>query len=216
MKLYFMMGLPGETDEDIVAIAELADRTLEIAREVVPKGQRGGVSVSISVAVFIPKAQTPFQWCAQTPDEEIKRRQQLLLHSVKNRAVRVHYHDAETSLLEAVMSRGGRDIAPLIEGAWRRGARFDAWTEQFSLERWEEAASELGLDLRAIAQTPYELGVHLPWEHVSPGVSRGFLEREYRRSLEGVTTPDCTRDSCSGCGICPALHVHNDLVKERS
>lgn len=216
VKLYFMMGLPGETDEDIVAIAELADRTLEIAREVVPKGQRGGVSVSISVAVFIPKAQTPFQWCAQTPDEEIKRRQQLLLHSVKNRAVRVHYHDAETSLLEAVMSRGGRDIAPLIEGAWRRGARFDAWTEQFSLERWEEAASELGLDLRAIAQTPYELGVHLPWEHVSPGVSRGFLEREYRRSLEGVTTPDCTRDSCSGCGICPALHVHNDLVKERA
>lgn len=216
VKLYFMMGLPGETDEDIVAIAELADRTLEIAREVVPKGQRGGVSVSISVAVFIPKAQTPFQWCAQTPDEEIKRRQQLLLHSVKNRAVRVHYHDAETSLLEAVMSRGGRDLAPLIEGAWRRGARFDAWTEQFSLERWEEAASELGLDLRAIAQTPYELGVHLPWEHVSPGVSRGFLEREYRRSLEGVTTPDCTRDSCSGCGICPALHVHNDLVKERA
>lgn len=216
VKLYFMMGLPGETDEDIVAIAELADRTLEIAREVVPKGQRGGVSVSISVAVFIPKAQTPFQWCAQTPDEEVKRRQQLLLHSVKNRAVRVHYHDAETSLLEAVMSRGGRDIAPLIESAWRRGARFDAWTEQFSLERWEEAASELGLDLRAIAQTPYELGVHLPWEHVSPGVSRGFLEREYRRSLEGVTTPDCTRDSCSGCGICPTLHVHNDLVKERA
>ena len=216
VKLYFMMGLPGETDEDTVAIAELADRTLEIAREVVPKGQRGGVSVSISVAVFIPKAQTPFQWCAQTPDEEVKRRQQLLLHSVKNRAVRVHYHDAETSLLEAVMSRGGRDIAPLIESAWRRGARFDAWTEQFSLERWEEAASELGLDLRAIAQTPYELGVHLPWEHVSPGVSRGFLEREYRRSLEGVTTPDCTRDSCSGCGICPTLHVHNDLVKERA
>ena len=216
VKLYFMMGLPGETDEDIVAIAQLADRTLEIAREVVPKGQRGGVSVSISVAVFIPKAQTPFQWCAQTPDEEVKRRQQLLLHSVKNRAVRVHYHDAETSLLEAVMSRGGRDIAPLIESAWRRGARFDAWTERFSLERWEQAASELGLDLRAIAQTPYELGVHLPWEHVSPGVSRGFLEREYRRSLEGVTTPDCTRDSCSGCGICPTLHVHNDLVKERA
>ena len=216
VKLYFMMGLPGETDEDIVAIAQLADRTLEIAREVVPKGQRGGVSVSISVAVFIPKAQTPFQWCAQTPDEEVKRRQQLLLHSVKNRAVRVHYHDAETSLLEAVMSRGGRDIAPLIESAWRRGARFDAWTEQFSLERWEQAASELGLDLRAIAQTPYELGVHLPWEHVSPGVSRGFLEREYRHSLEGVTTPDCTRDSCSGCGICPTLHVHNDLVKERA
>ena len=154
VKLYFMMGLPGETDEDIVAIANLADHTLEVAREVVPKEQRGGISVSVSVSVFIPKAQTPFQWCGQTPKDEVKRRQQLLLHSVRNRAVRVHYHDAETSLIEAVMSRGGRDIAPLIEAAWRRGQRFDAWTEQFSLDRWEEAARECGLDLRESAQTP--------------------------------------------------------------
>ena len=215
-KLYFMMGLPGETDEDIVAIAELADRTLEIAREVVPKGQRGGVSVSISVSVFIPKAQTPFQWCAQTPDDEVKRRQQLLLKSVRNRAVRVHYHDAETSLIEAVLSRGGRDLAALIEAAWRRGARFDAWTEQFSLARWEEAAQVCDLDLRAIAQTPFELSQRLPWEHVSPGVSRGFLEREYRRALTAQTTPDCTRTSCTGCGICPALHASNRLVGDRA
>ena len=216
VKLYFMMGLPGETDEDIVAIAELADHTLEIAREVVPKEQRGGISVSISVAVFIPKSQTPFQWCAQLADDEVKRRQQLLLKSVRNRAVRVHYHDAETSLIEAVMSRGGRDLAPLIEGAWRRGARFDAWTEQFSLERWEEAAKACGLDLRAIARTPFELDQRLPWEHVSPGVSRGFLEREYRRALAAETTPDCTRTSCTGCGICPTLHAKNVLVGERA
>ena len=216
VKLYFMMGLPGETDDDIVAIAELADHTLEIAREVVPKEQRGGISVSISVAVFIPKSQTPFQWCAQLADDEVKRRQQLLLKSVRNCAVRVHYHDAETSLIEAVMSRGGRDLAPLIEGAWRRGARFDAWTEQFSLERWEEAAEACGLDLRGIARTPYELDQRLPWEHVSPGVSRGFLEREYRRALAAETTPDCTRTSCTGCGICPTLHAQNVLVGERA
>ena len=216
VKLYFMMGLPGETDEDIVAIAELADRTLEIAREVVPKDQRGGVSVSISVSVFIPKASTPFQWCAQTPDEEVKRRQRLLLESVRNRAVRVHYHDAETSLLEAVLSRGGRDLAPLILEAWRRGARFDAWTEQFRLSRWEEAAAACGLDLRAIAQTPYALDERLPWEHVGPGVSRGFLEREYRRAMAAQTTPDCTRTSCTGCGICPALHAGNVLAGDRS
>ena len=216
IKLYFMMGLPGETDEDIVAIAELADHTLEIAREVVPKEQRGGISVSISVSVFIPKAHTPFQWCPQLDDAEVKRRQQLLFHSVKNRAVRIHCHDAATSLVEAVMSRGGRDIAPLIEGAWRRGQRFDAWTEQFELERWEEAASELGMDLRALAQESFELDWHLPWEHVSPGVSRGFLLREYRRSLEGVTTPDCTRESCTGCGVCPTLKADNVLVGERA
>ena len=216
IKLYFMMGLPGETDEDIVAIAELADHTLEIAREVVPKEQRGGISVSISVSVFIPKAHTPFQWCPQLDDAEVKRRQQLLFHSVKNRAVRIHCHDAATSLVEAVMSRGGRDIAPLIEGAWRRGQRFDAWTEQFELERWEEAAAELGMDLRALAQESFELDWHLPWEHVSPGVSRGFLLREYRRSLEGVITPDCTRESCTGCGVCPTLKADNVLVGERA
>ncbi len=101
VKLYFMMGLPGETDEDIVAIAQLADHTLEIAREVVPKEQRGGISVSISVSVFIPKPHTPFQWCPQLDDAEVKRRQQLLFHSVKNRAVRIHCHDAATSLVEA-------------------------------------------------------------------------------------------------------------------
>ena len=215
-KLYFMMGLPGERDEDIVAIANLADHVVDIAREVVPKSQRGGISVSISVSVFIPKSSTPFQWCAQTPDDEVKRRQQLLLKSVKNRAVRVHYHDAETSLLEAVLSRAGRDMAPVIVDAWRAGARFDAWTEQFSLERWEHAAEKNGIDLRRIARTPFDLDMRLPWQHVSPGVSQGFLKREYRRALDGVTTPDCTRSTCAGCGICPTLHAENVLVGDRS
>ena len=216
VKLYFMMGLPGERDEDIVAIAELAERVLAIAREVVPKGQRGGIQVSVSVSVFIPKAHTPFQWCAQLDDAEVKRRQRLLIDSVHDRAIRVHCHDAETSLIEAVLSRGGRDLAPLIMGAWRRGARFDAWSDQFSLARWEEAAEELELDLRAIAEEEFPLDARLPWEHVSPGVSRGFLLREWRRALAGKTTDDCTRSSCTGCGICPTLGAENVLVGDRS
>lgn len=215
-KLYFMMGLPGETDEDIVAIAELADHVLDIAHEVVPKGQRGGVSVSISVAVFIPKAWTPFQWCAQLDDDEVRRRQQLLLHSVKSRAVRVHYHDAATSLVEAALSRGGRALAPVIEGAWRRGQRFDAWTEQFDLARWEDAARSCGIDLHEVAHEAFALDARLPWEHTSPGVSRGFLEREWRRALAGKTTADCTRESCTGCGVCPTLGAENVLVGERA
>ncbi|OUP08261.1 TIGR03960 family B12-binding radical SAM protein [Collinsella sp. An2] len=216
MKLYFMMGLPGETDEDIVAIAELAERVVEIAHEIVPKGQRGGISVSVSVSVFIPKAQTPFQWCGQLDDDEVKRRQKLLVSSVKSRQVRVHYHDADTSLIEAVLSRGGRDLTPVIVGAWKRGARFDAWTEQFDLARWEDAACEAGIDLRAVAQEPFELDQHLPWEHVSPGVTPGFLKREWRRALMGKTTDDCTRTSCTGCGICPTLGVENVLAGERA
>lgn len=215
VKLYFMMGLPGETDKDIVAIAELADRVLEIGREVLPKGQRGGLSVSVSVAVFIPKAWTPFQWCAQLDDDEVRRRQQLLIHSVRNKQVRVHYHDAATSLIEAVLSRGGRDLAPVIMGAWRRGQRFDAWTEHFDLARWEEAARACGIDLREVAHETFPLEARLPWEHTSPGVSRGFLEREWRRSLEGKTTADCTRESCTGCGVCPTLDAQNELMGVR-
>ena len=216
MKLYFMMGLPGERDEDIVAIANLADHVLELGRSIVPKARRGSISVSISVSVFIPKASTAFQWCPQLDYDDVKRRQHLLVTSVRNRAVRVHYHDAETSLLEAALSRAGRDMAPVILEAWRNGARFDAWTEYFSLDRWKAAAKRCGVDLYEIVHEPYELDWRLPWEHVSPGCTRGFLEREYRRSLEGVTTPDCTRTSCTGCGICPRLHAKNVIVGERA
>lgn len=215
MKLYFMMGLPGERDEDIVAIANLADHVLELGRSVVPKARRGSVSVSISVSVFIPKAATPFQWCAQLDYDEVKRRQHLLVKSVRNRAVRVHYHDAETSLLEAALSRAGRDMTPVIVKAWQMGARFDAWSEHFSLDIWKEAAASCGLDLNEIVHEPYDLEAHLPWEHVSPGISQGYLKREYRKSLEGVTTPDCTRTSCTGCGICPKLKAANVLVGDR-
>ena len=216
IKLYFMMGLPGERDEDIVAIANLADHVIDIAHEVVPKGQRGGVSVSISVSVFIPKAHTPFQWCGQLDDAVVRRRQKLLVESVRSRQVRVHYHDASTSLVEAALSRAGRDFTPVILGAWRRGARFDAWTEQFSLDRWLEASAEQGMDLRRIATEPFDLEARLPWEHVSPGETRGFLEREWRRALEGRTTEDCTRTSCTGCGICPTLGASNMLAGDRS
>ena len=215
MKLYFMMGLPGETDDDVVAIANLADHVLELGREVVPKARRGSLSVSISVSVFIPKPHTPFQWCAQLDYEDVKRRQKLLLESVRNRAVRVHCHDASTSLVEAVLSRMGREAAGLIEGAWRRGQRFDAWTEQFNLDNWIAAGEELGLDLYGIAHEPFDLDAHLPWDHVSPGSSKGFMQREYRRALAGETTPDCTRASCTGCGVCPTLGVRNVLVGER-
>ena len=214
-KLYFMMGLPTETDDDIRGIARLADHVIDLAQEVVPKSQRGSVSVSVSVSVFVPKAHTPFQWEGQLDRDEVKRRQQLLIHSVRHRNVRVHYHDADVSLLEAVLSRGGRDIAPLIQEAWARGARFDAWTEHFDLGTWRAAAEACGVDLDQVACAPYRIGQRLPWEHTSPGVSQGYLEREYRRACDAQTTPDCTRASCTGCGICPTLGVENKIMEVR-
>lgn len=214
-KLYFMMGLPTETDDDVVGIARAAERVLEIGREVVGRGYKSGVSVSISVAVFVPKCYTPFQWCGQLAPEEVRRRQQLLLHSCKDRGVRIAYHDSSTSLVEGAISKMGRAGFALIREAWARGCRFDAWTSEFSFERWAEAAAACGYDLEDVACEQFGLEARLPWDHTSPGVSKGFLQREWRRAAEGVTTPDCTRASCVGCGVCPTLGVSNVIVEER-
>ena len=215
-KLYFMMGLPTETDEDIVGIVRDAERVLEIGREVVGRGVKSGVTVSISVAVFVPKSYTAFQWAGQLAPEEVRRRQQLLLHSCKDRGIRISYHDSSTSLVEGALSKMGRDGFDLILEAWRRGCRFDAWTSEFSYDRWREAAEACGYDLEDIACEEFPVDARLPWDHTSPGVSKGFLQREWRRAAQGVTTPDCTRTSCVGCGVCPTLGVHNVIIEERS
>lgn len=216
MKLYFMMGLPTETDEDVVGIARMAERVLEIGREVVGRGPKSGVSVSISVAVLVPKAFTPFQWCGQLDPDEVRRRQQLLLHEIRDRAIRVSYHDADVSLVEGALSKMGRSGFALVRRAWELGCSFDAWTSEFSFELWERAAAECGLDLGDVACEEFPLSARLPWDHTSPGVSKGFLQREWLRAVEGVTTPDCTRASCTGCGVCPTLGVHNVIQGVRS
>ena len=214
-KLYFMMGLPTETDEDIVGIVRAAERVLEIGREVVGRGYKSGVSVSISVAVFVPKCFTPFQWCGQLAPDEVRRRQQLLLHSCTDRGVRIAYHDSSTSLVEGAISKMGRAGFSLLREAWSRGCRFDAWTSEFSFDRWAESAAACGYDLEDIACEQFDIDARLPWDHTSPAVSKGYLQREWRRAVEGVTTPDCTRTSCVGCGVCPTLGVSNVIVEER-
>lgn len=216
MKLYFMMGLPTETDEDVVGIARMAERVLEIGREVVGRGPKSGVSVSISVAVLVPKAHTPFQWVGQLDPAEVRRRQQLLLHEVRDRAIRVSYHDADVSLVEGALSKMGRAGFALVRRAWELGCSFDAWTSEFRFDLWERAARECGLDLADVACEEFPLSAALPWDHTSPGVSKGYLQREWLRAVEGVTTPDCTRESCTGCGVCPALGVRNVIQGVRS
>lgn len=219
LKLYFMMGLPTERDEDVLGIARMAEHVLEIGREVVggsPQARGTGVAVSISVAVLVPKAYTPFQWFGQCDPSEVERRQRLLLSAVHDRAIRVSCHDASASLVEGVLSRMGRAGFALIRGAWERGARFDAWSSEFRMDAWEEAAASLGLDLAEVACEDFPLDAQLPWDHTSPGVSKGFLQREWRAAMQGVTTTDCTRTSCVGCGVCPTLGVHNVVQGVRS
>ena len=215
-KLYFMIGLPTETDDDIKGIASLAQRAYDRARQNVPVDQRGNVSMSISCAVFVPKAQTPFQWDGQIDPQETLRRVGLLRRSVKYRAVNVGWHDPKTSFVEAVMSRGGREVADWVEAAWRRGARFDAWTELFDEAAWREAADEVGLVPEEIAQAVHDTDYVLPWAHISAGVSTRYLALERKRAASGVTTPDCTFDKCTGCGVCMVLGVDNQLMEPRA
>lgn len=214
MKLYFMMGLPTETDDDLRDIPRLAEHVLALGREIL--GPRAKLNVSISVAVFVPKAHTPFQWAAQLPLDEVQRRQQLMLHTASDRALRISYHGSWPSIIEGVLSKMGRRGFDLIMAAWRRGCRFDAWSDQFDFPAWQAAAADIGLDLEDIACETYDLSARLPWDHTSPGVSKGYLQREWRRAMQVETTPDCTFMSCTGCGVCPSLAVENVIVGERS
>ena len=201
VKLYFMMGLPTETDEDIVGIAELAQKVVDCYKEV--KGKRG-VKVTVSVSCFVPKAYTPFQWFAQVPQEEFERRQRLLKESIRDRAISFHYHDARASVLEGALSRGDRRLSAVIETAWRNGAKFDGWTDQFKDEVWKDAFRCCGVVPEFYSRRTRDLEEVLPWAHTSPGVSEDFLRREWQRAQEALTH-DCRRETCTGCGVCPEL-----------
>ena len=202
VKLYFMMGLPTETDEDIVGIAELAQKVVDCYKEV--KGKRG-VKVTVSVSCFVPKAYTPFQWFAQVPQEEFERRQRLLKESIRDRAISFHYHDARASVLEGALSRGDRRLSAVIETAWRNGAKFDGWTDQFKDEVWKDAFCRCGIAPEFYSRRTRDLEEVLPWAHTSPGVSENFLRREWQRAQEAALTHDCRRETCTGCGVCPEL-----------
>jgi len=215
VKLYFMLGLPTETDEDIAGIGSLVARVLGVARGVTPPGERGSIRVGVSVSTFVPKAHTPFQWEAQIPLEEVRRRQSSLRASMPRKGVELSWHDPEVSFLEGVLARGGRDVAPVIEGAWRRGARFDAWTDEFRLDRWSEAFEEAGVDGASIANRERDTAEPLPWDHLSAGLSKPYLLIERSRALAAQTTPDCTFDGCTGCGVCGALGIDNVIAGDR-
>ncbi|MHB8804910.1 MAG: TIGR03960 family B12-binding radical SAM protein [Coriobacteriia bacterium] len=213
VKLYFMIGLPTETDDDVRAIGALVERVFHVAREATPKAERGGLRVAVSVSTFVPKAHTPFQWDGQVPIEEVRRRQGLLRDSMPHRGVELSWHDPSSSLLEAVLARGGRRMADGIEAAWRAGARFDAWTEHFSLGRWLDAFASVGIDAAVAASAPYTQGDPLPWSHIDSGLAEAFLRLERARTDSASTTPDCTFEDCTGCGVCPGLGVQNAIAE---
>jgi radical SAM family uncharacterized protein len=214
MKLYFMIGLPTETDDDIAAIGDLIGRVLAMARESVAPEHRGSVRIAVSVSTFVPKAHTPFQWGGLESLAEIERRQGILREAMPRKGIDLSWHDAEVSYIEAILARGDRSLASVVERVWREGGRFDAWTERFDLERWRRALAEEGLDPDELAARSYDEDDPLPWDHLSSGVSSAYLWRERERALAGTTTPDCSFDACTGCDVCDDLGVEITLGGE--
>lgn len=199
VKLYFMIGLPTETDEDIDGIADLA-RKVSRCYYSLPKEKRGaGFRLTVSASTFVPKPWTAFQWCPQCTLDEIRRKQQVLRNAMKGvRGAELHCHPSVLSVLEAVFSRGDRRLCRVLIDAYRNGCRFDSWAEHFKPEAWEKAFADNGLTVEEYAHRERQVGEPLPWSVVDAVVTEAYLRREWKRAQEAKTTKDC-REGCNGC-----------------
>ena len=198
VKLYFMLGLPTETDEDVLGIAEMANHAVHTWREYASNKNRG-LRITVSTSWFVPKPFTAFQWEPQISREEYERRVRLLREAITAKAVTYNWHDGDTSFLEAVLARGDRRLGRVLERAFRKGARLDAWSDFFDLNRWRDAFAEEGLDPAFYACRERRRDEVLPWSMISCYVSDDYLWRQRELAYQSVTTPDC-RTACSGCG----------------
>lgn len=200
VKLYFMMGLPTETQEDLAGIAELAKAAVA-AYYAVPKGQRAkGLRITCSAAVFVPKPFTPFQWCPQDTLDVVRQKQQELRKLLSIRGVTFHWHDPSISFLEACFAVGDRRLADVLYRAWELGCKLDGWNDQFHFDLWMQAFTDCGVDPAFYANRSRGMDELLPWDFIDIGVTKQFLRREYERALKAQTTRDC-RLGCNGCGI---------------
>lgn len=198
VKLYFMIGLPTETLEDIKGIVDLTKKVVQIYNKTGKK--KRGIRVTVSTSSFVPKAFTPFQWVPQMSIKELEKRQDYLKKHLKGRAISYNWHDSRTSFLEAVFARGDRRLAYVMVKALEKGCKFDGWSEQFKYDKWMEAFNEANLDPGFYANRERGFDEVLPWDHIDVGVNKDFLIREYKKALRGETTKNC-REGCSACGI---------------
>ena len=199
VKLYFMMGLPTETLEDIEGIAQTAQRVVELFYQNPNRPKGKSVQVSISVACFVPKPHTPFEFVPQDTQEALQKKQQHLLHSVKSRKISVSYHDSRTSFLEAVFAKGDRRLGAVLLEAFRRGCYFDSWEEHFRFDTWMQVFRDMGVDPAFYANRALGFDETLPWDHLDYGVTKQYLIREYEKAMQARTTQPCNR-ACAGCG----------------
>lgn len=199
IKLYFMIGLPTETEEDLQGIVDLANKIVDVYYEI-PKAERAkGLTVTVSTSTFVPKPFTAFQWCGQNDIETIKEKQNYLKTHLTNRAVKFNWHEPEISVLEAVVAKGDRRLCKAIFKAWELGCKFDSWGEFFSFEKWMQAFKETGVDYKYYSERKIDLEENLPWNHIDILVSKEYLKKEYKNAMAEKVTSNC-RKGCSGCG----------------
>ncbi|UCH80013.1 MAG: TIGR03960 family B12-binding radical SAM protein [Nitrospiraceae bacterium] len=196
VKLYFMIGLPQEEMSDIDGLIDMAVKALVKGRQVT--GKR--VNINVSISPFVPKPHTPFQWVGQDPKNELRKKQDYIKRAFRKKKINFKGQYVEHSILEAVFSRADRDCAVLLENAWKRGCRFEGWSEHFDFEKWLDAADEAGIDLFDYAERTFDPEDDLPWDFIDTGIKKSFLKSEYDKALEGTKSQDC-REQCHGCGL---------------
>jgi hypothetical protein len=211
VKLYFMCGLPTETDEDVMEIAGMARRVIKTGREA---AGRKDIRCTVSIGAFVPKPHTPFQWAAQLDHETVDRRLRALKGAIIHdrefgRSIGVRYHDGRPSIIEGLLSRGDRRVGAVIRKVWEQGQRFDGWSEYFSFERWEAACAEV------FAGTPVSLDWYttrereqaevLPWDHLDSGLDKDWLWEDWQEAVHGGEVEDCRWSPCYDCGVCPTM-----------
>ena len=198
IKLYFMLGLPTETDEDVLGIVQIANDVLHCWRENATNKNRG-VRITISTSCFVPKPHTPFQWEGQVSREEYLRRVRLIRDNLTARNVVYNWHDAETSEIECLLSRGDRRVGAVLEAVWHAGGKLEAWSDFFRYDRWTRALIDCGVDLTFYTTRQREETERMPWDHIDMGVTKEHLLREKHQAERGVLSPDC-RHGCVNCG----------------
>lgn len=218
VKLYFMIGLPGETKEDVQGIAELSEKVCETYYDAVPRENRHGkIQLTASSSFFVPKPFTPFQWAKMLPEQEYLRRARFLKDTFRaqkcGRSMHYQYHEADVTVLEGVLARGDRRTAAVVESAYRKGCLFDSWSDCFDRERWQAAFEENGVNPEFYTLRDRSEDEIFPWDFIDIGVTRKFLRREWNRAMQGVVTPNC-RQACSGCGAavfgCGICRTHGE------
>ena len=211
LKLYFMIGLPTETQADLEGIVDLANQVLQLGKRLNPRGN--ALRITVSVSTFVPKAHTPFQWRPQISIAETQAKQAFLQQSLRGRNLELNWNDPRMSQLEGVMARGDRRLSAVIESVWRKGAQFDSWSEQFNYQVWLDTFQELGIDPEFYTRQRDTTEI-LPWSHINSGVATEFLAREDQLAEQGESTVDCRESNCSACGVCSNLKVAPRIAGE--